>query len=261
MPTTARGNSSTFAHRIYISGRQALRNFLAEKGYLVRRMDDLTVLADRFGSDKGTKSAAHGYTRIYNKLFEHQRNSVITLVEIGLGRPDTPSLRMWRQYFEVGHIFGFDVGDFSNATVKGCTIIQGDMSVKDDLARLVSRVGRPIDILIDDGSHVSHHQQIALATLFSKLSPGGIYAIEDLHWRNVSLEREGAYKTRDILRRFFSTGKIESPYMSEVERSYLEENIKTLTLFDSLTLAQEDFTDALAILVKKDGQQEYTREA
>jgi hypothetical protein len=165
---------------------------------------------------------------------------------------------MWRQYFEVGHIFGFDVDDFSSATVKGCTIIRGDMSVKDDLARLVSCVGRPIDILIDDGSHASHHQQIALATLFSKLSPGGIYAIEDLHWKNVSLERDGAYKTRDILRRFFLTGKIESPYMSEAERGYLEENIKTLTLFDSLTSAQDDFTDALAILVKKAISKQYS---
>jgi hypothetical protein len=252
MGAARRQYPSIFLRKIRNLNKRRLRNIISRFGYSIRPPDDLTVLADRFGTDKGSTAHAHRYTRIYSKIFKRQRRNNITLVEIGIGRPDTPSLRMWRNYFEVGHIFGFDVEDFSTVIVKGCTIIQGDMSVQEDLMRLVSCVGRPIEILIDDGSHASHHQQIALGALFSKLSPGGVYAIEDLHWTNTLLEKSGARKTRDMLRHFSSSGKIESPYISAAERNYLEENIKSITLFDSLSVVHADTADALAILVKKD---------
>jgi hypothetical protein len=116
---------------------------------------------------------------------------------------------------------------------------------------MVELVGRPIDILIDDGSHASHHQQFALGQLFCTLSSGGIYTIEDMHWTNIDLERAGVPKTRDILRRFLVTGTIESPCMSADQCRYLEHNISTVMLYDSLTTAACDTTDALAMLIKK----------
>jgi hypothetical protein len=61
-------------------------------------------------------------------------------------------------------IFGFDIDDFSKVSIGRCKIIQGGMSSRDDLARFVRAIARPIDILI--GSHASHHKQIAFGYLF-----------------------------------------------------------------------------------------------
>jgi hypothetical protein len=251
--------------------KRSLRNILSEAGYSIRRTDDLTAMADRFGSDKGNVAWAHGYARIYDKLFRDRRDKELAFVEIGLLRAevdkrrerngaegatsavahDAPSLRMWRRYFRSAQIVGFDIDDFSGVRIPGCRIMRGDMSSPEDLARLVDFIGRSIDILVEDGSHASHHQQIALGALFPSISPGGMYIIEDLHWQDAFIEKAQACKTRDVLRRFLVTGTIQSPYMSDTQREYLERNVERVFLFDSLTMSVEDPTDALAVLVKK----------
>jgi hypothetical protein len=245
-----------------------IKRALASKGYLVTRVDRLTYLADRFGSDKGTHSTAHFYTRIYAKLFQSLRNEALTIAEIGLLRPEVdkrrvggmrsvpaiasaaPSLEMWREYFPNADIFGFDIDDFSKVKIERCKIVRGDMSSRDDLAGFVRAIGRPIDILIEDGSHTSHHQQIAFGYLFRYIQSGGMYIIEDLHWQDEKEERSDAPKTRDILRRFQLDGSIRSPFFAPEEQTYLQENVKKVYLFDSAHEV-EDPTDALGVIVKK----------
>src|SRR5262249_26075381 len=124
-------------------------------------------------------------------------------------------------------------------------------SSRSDLAGLVARVRRPIDILIDDGSHASHHQQIALGFLFPHVRSGGLYIIEDLHWQDAQLEKPGACKTRDVLRRFKIDGTFKSPYLSDDEQQYVENNIASIWLLDSRSDYHVDTADALAILRKK----------
>jgi hypothetical protein len=191
--------------------KSEVRRFLQRLGYSLTRMDDLTYLAHTLSSDKGTTiSDAHGYTRVYARLFEPIRDTEITFVEISLFRHDVdrrrivnavegikaapasraPSLQMWHTYFPKAHIYGFDIDDFSEVNIDRCTIIQGDMSCEKDLDRLVRVIGRPIDALIDDGSHASRHQQIALGRLFPHLRSGGIYIIEDLHFQDRYLEHQ-----------------------------------------------------------------------
>jgi hypothetical protein len=241
-------------------------------GYSVARMDDLTYLANTLGSDKGTVIFdAHGYTRIYTRLFEPLRDKEITLVEIGLFRHDAdrrravnavegieaatalraPSLEMWHMYFPRARIYGFDIDDFSQIDIDRCTIIQGDMSSESDLKQLVRTIGGPIDILIDDASHASHHQQIALGRLFPHLRSGGIYIIEDLLWQDRYLERQNIPKTRDVLRRLQIDGILETPLLSEEERRCVQESVAKVRLFDNFTPVGEDETDALGILFKR----------
>jgi hypothetical protein len=38
-----------------------------------------------------------------------------------------------------------------------------------------------LDIVLDDGSHVSSHQRVSFEVLFPLLSDGGLYMIEDMH--------------------------------------------------------------------------------
>lgn len=232
--------------------------------------DDLTFLANRYGSDKGDQIlASHHYTRVYSQLFAGIRHKPLRLLEIGLlnvaetawdknphlnrgtaSGSRAPSLQMWSAYFPRATIFGFDVNDFSRVSVERCRIIRGDMGSRDDLHRLVVESGGSFDIVVDDASHASHHQQIALAVLFPHLNSGGLYVIEDLYWQPMDLEIAGP-KTRDVLRNAEITGSIDTPHISADDRKYLSEQISSIALFDSLTGDAASHRDALAVLTKR----------
>lgn len=241
-------------------------------GYHIRRIDSLTRLMNEAGSDKGWGlRGRHNYTRIYERLFSPIREKPITFVEIGLLRPDydsrrdtagaegassakassAPSLLAWRTYFPAAHIHGFDIDDFSAVSIPGTRILQGDMSNPLDLARLVEACPQGIDVLIDDGSHVSHHQQIAFAQLFGHINPGGLYIIEDCHWQDPSLEKATAIKTRDLFREFRRTGSLVTPFIAPADASRLAADIAGVRLYDSIEPETEDTEDALCVIRKK----------
>jgi hypothetical protein len=251
--------------------KHAVTRALASQGYSLGRINELARLADLYGSDKGTRMSGHCYTRVYEQLFRPLRYERLVFVEIGLLRVDidarrvgngaegtaaieagrAPSLEMWRDYFPNAEIFGFDIDDFSRVRMERCTILRGDMSSPADLERLARTIGRPIDVLIEDGSHVSHHQQIALGALFPRVKSKGMYVVEDLHWQDARVEKAGAPKTRDILRKLAVNRVFDSPFISEEQRKYITDNVEKVSLFDSLTCEVSDTSDALAVLVKK----------
>ena len=213
--------------------------------------DELTRLANRYDSDKGNRAfGRHYYTRIYHQLFAPLRHRPITLLEIGLRHPSehrnaaTPSLRMWRDYFPYARLIGFDIDDFSSISLSNCRILQGDMSSREDLSQLFT-LG-PFDIVIDDASHVSAHQQIALACLFPHVTRGGLYFIEDLHWQPNALERADVPKTRTLLRQKC----FESPVITASEAEFLAANVESVRLFDTCDIYNLDKRDALGLLTK-----------
>lgn len=173
---------------------------------------NLTDLADRYGSDKG--SIKHRYTELYHMLFNPYRQRKITFLEMGLliGGPehgadkdritsDLPSIRMWLEYFPKAQIHGLDVSDFSWFKDERFTFHRCDMDDRAEIARVMADMPAP-DIVIDDASHASHHQQNAFLEIFPKLAPGGLYVIEDLRWQPDTYEREGITKTAALLRSY-----------------------------------------------------------
>jgi hypothetical protein len=215
--------------------------------------DELTRLANQYGTDKGNRAfGRHYYTRIYHQLFARLRDCPITLLEIGLRHPAehrhaaAASLRMWRDYFPYAQLIGFDITDFSNVSLSNCRILQGDMSSREDLSRLFA-LG-PFDIVIDDASHASTHQQIALACLFPHVTLGGFYFIEDLHWQPpMALERPDVPQTRTLLRRKC----FESPVITSAEAKFLAANVESIQLFDTRDIYNLDKCDALGLLRRK----------
>jgi hypothetical protein len=162
---------------------------------------NLTELANHFKSDKGTHLGAppHRYTYLYDLLFRPLKDKQFNLLEIGLavGGPEvggpaertvtSPSIQMWLTYFSKARVFGFDISDFSHISDPRFTFIRGDVGSEADLNRLASSA-EAFDVIIDDASHASYHQQLAFKTLFPKLGPGGLYIIEDLHWQPPAFE-------------------------------------------------------------------------
>ena len=154
---------------------------------------NLTDLADKYGSDKG--SSKHRYTELYHMLFQPFIDRPITFMEMGLliGGPehgitadretkDLPSIRMWLEYFEKAKIIGLDISDFSWFEHERFSFKRCDMDLRENIQTATQDLS-DLDIIIDDASHASHHQQNAFLTLFPKLRSGGLYIIEDLRWQ------------------------------------------------------------------------------
>ena len=147
---------------------------------IVSKLGMLDVMARKHGSDK----RLHGYLKHYLRHFSPWRNSRIKLLEIGIGGHETKqgghSLRMWKDYFPKGQIYGFDLYDKSHLQEPRITILQGDQNDPAILSEMATRHG-PFDIIIDDGSHVSEHIITSFRALFPHLTANGLYAIEDLY--------------------------------------------------------------------------------
>lgn len=233
--------------------------------------DMLTALADLYGTDKAAAFGGHQYTRVYSELFEKLRDRPVRVLEIGLmgmgrggwdddqlrdsgkarGR-DAPSLRMWTHYFPRGEIFGLDFNDFSDVRIARCRILRGDASRPADLLAAVDETGSNFDIVIDDASHRSDHQQIALGTLFPAVAPGGFYIIEDLNYQPPDREPPDAIKSVDLLRRAEVTGEFRSNHLSREAAAYLQKHVERIALFDSLASGSTiENRDALGVLWKR----------
>ncbi|MEV7009989.1 class I SAM-dependent methyltransferase [Streptosporangium sp. NPDC051022] len=141
----------------------------------------LEDLAVAFGSDKW--GGVHWYTPHYDRHFAPLRDAPVRLLEIGVGGYDVPeagggSLRMWQRYFRRGLIHGLDIFEKRLAEPRIRTI-RGDQNDPGFLSGLGARIG-PLDIVIDDGSHVNEHVLTSFRALFPHVRPGGLYVIEDL---------------------------------------------------------------------------------
>lgn len=141
---------------------------------------NLHALAVVWGADKARHR--HGYTTHYARHVK--RRSVRTMLEIGIGGYEEPavggtSLMMWRNYLPKATIYGLDIHE-KRLDVPRIVVLQGDQSDPESLERALASCP-PFDLIIDDGSHIGSHIVTSFKTLFPKLKPGGLYAIEDLH--------------------------------------------------------------------------------
>lgn len=135
------------------------------------------------GLNNYTDKSRHKYKNLsyldfYEKHFEKIRNEVKCFVEIGV--LNGSSLSTWEQYFPNATIYGIDINPSCKQYEKGrIKIIIGDQNSDEFLNQLKNELP-VIDILIDDGSHITAHQIKTFSHLYDKVKEGGFYAIEDL---------------------------------------------------------------------------------
>lgn len=140
------------------------------------------------------------YEEHLGHLAERSRNGEldrpVRLLEMGIWRGG--SLDLWRQYFgDDATIFGIDIDE----AVAGLGITAGQVRVGSQTDRrflesVIEEMGG-LDIIIDDGSHLSKDVVESLRILYPLLADGGTYIIEDLHtsyWPNWGggLRRQGS---------------------------------------------------------------------
>jgi hypothetical protein len=212
---------------------------------------NLTDLANKFGSDKGTKvgNPPHRYTFLYDLIFHELRDRALNFLDLGLaiGGPElggpvdraaeAPSVMMWLEYFPNARVFGFDISDFAHVRDSRFTFVRGDSGSSDDLARL-AQAAPYYDVIIDDASHASYHQQLAFKFLFSRLAKNGLYIIEDLHWQSPFYENKlpRVPKTAECFWNFFMNGIfVENDLLSREFMIAVKERVRTFSAFPDFT--------------------------
>lgn len=160
----------------------------------------LEDLARSYHLDKEASSGFHDYIPVYEALFQPLQEKVKTVFEIGIGCVEKNqmlnvnrqgyqtgnSLRMWRDYFKGANIYSIDI--HPEAMIVGEDRIKtfvADQSNQGQLDEICAKIGTPIDIIIDDGSHQYLHQVASFQILEKYLAPKGIYCIEDIHYSNI----------------------------------------------------------------------------
>lgn len=133
------------------------------------------------GTDKSTNG--HGYSKIYDELFEPWREKPITFLELGVW--EGASLRAWAQYFTHAdaRIFGADndLGRMQPVDDERITAIPAQLDQLPALHILAAAIATPIDLIVDDSAHNVVQQMASFDVLWPRVMPGGLYVIEDLH--------------------------------------------------------------------------------
>ena len=169
----------------------------------------LEKLMYKYRSDKSHDD--HGYTDIYQMLFDPIRYEVRQFVEIGVMAGQ--SIQAFFHYFPNATIHAFDLQTLPSTAA---IVEQLQSRVRYNQADLLRATNLEledfglypdsIDILIEDASHAFGQQVALLKKCFPLVKPGGYYIIEDVYllasheghkWRDIDLLDP---EVREILR-------------------------------------------------------------
>ncbi|MFH1018701.1 MAG: class I SAM-dependent methyltransferase [Pseudomonadota bacterium] len=187
-------------------------------------MNDLIHFGD-YKTDKGPDG--HSYQRAYDLYFGDRRLRCENIVEIGTRKG---SIKLWLDYFPQTTLYGWDLKDpkFSDARFKFMKVNQ---SSDDEMRNALETIGRPLDVIIDDGPHTPKEQTRCFELAFPRLAHGGIYVMEDLHSTDPENELPDQYR-RNMNGADFSFRQI----LSRLESGMLE---PTMYLRNPKSLSEE----------------------
>jgi hypothetical protein len=206
-------------------------------------MKRLTEVGLREGTDKANY---HGYTEFYDDIFKQYTSPRI--LEIGIAGGD--SIRMYYEYFNEPYVVAMDTN--AVGPIGSCKIVKGDQANIEDLQRCVEGE-EPFDIIVDDGGHQMHQQQITFGTLFKHVKSGGYYILEDIHssfrdyllYPTVPIEYDRT--TYDMLRMIEQKQLGFSNFIDIETQQYILDNIDTMEFW---TRIPNDFYDSATCVMK-----------
>ncbi len=170
--------------------------------YTDRSISGLTILSEKYGSDKGSNLShnpypwrPHSYTQYYDLLFCRQRNTTLRVFECGIGSADETivsnmsatgatgaSLRMWREYFPNAIIFGGDIDSKAIFQEERICTFQLDQTKPLSIQNFWKNTGSELfDVMIDDGLHSFEAGKTLFENSIHRLNATGLYVIEDVN--------------------------------------------------------------------------------
>ncbi len=129
--------------------------------------------------EKSDKFYWHRYVDTYLRAFD-RLGDVRTVVEFGIFRGE--SVRWLLELFPNATIYAADILPLQPEWPRGDRIryAQVDQGDRPHVAELLDGIETPIDLIIEDGSHIPQHQAWCLAEGLKRLRAGGLYILEDM---------------------------------------------------------------------------------
>lgn len=120
------------------------------------------------------------YFDIYERHFSRFRGKAPVMLEIGVFGGG--SLAMWKAFFgDDSRIIGVDINPECKAhEAPGVDIFIGSQDDPNLMDQVLEKHPH-IDIVLDDGSHMMQHMIASFELLYERISPNGIYMVEDTH--------------------------------------------------------------------------------
>lgn len=200
--------------------------------------ETLTELAKKYKTDK----LSHGFIDIYSNLFDQYRESQFNFLEIGVFFG--ASIKMWNDYFVGATIYGADTfkgkqgngikfansdlfyNEWNNNKKKypNIELLVLDQSNENDLIKFVDFCNlhnKKFKVILDDGSHLMHDQQITFFHLFNLVEDNGYFIIEDIHTSNQSgydVLPDKSNSTKNIFKNMQQGSDFTSIYIYNIDK-------------------------------------------
>ncbi len=129
------------------------------------------------GSDK---QFWHRFVPFYEAALQ-QLDNCERILEFGVFKGE--SIRWLLSKYPGAKIFGSDILDLQPQwpIADNVRYLHVDQGIQRSIQQLFDDIGAPLDLIIEDGSHLPEHQKNCLIKSFDHLRPGGIYILEDIH--------------------------------------------------------------------------------
>jgi hypothetical protein len=188
----------------------------------------LTKIGLKYNTDK---SYFHLFTEFYNDYFEKYRDKNINILEMGIFTG--LSLQMLAEYFPKATIYAIDINEeyVNNANNYKKNIIAYQCNQIDFVKLQELFQHMKFDIIIDDGSHITSHQQKSLGFFFPYLNKEGIYICEDLHTSYDNNYIDTSMTTLQILEEYNNIKSININLLDKDENKYLNDNINEVNIY------------------------------
>lgn len=172
---------------------------------LYKENEELSALANYYETDKGTADSltltwgadypnhrCMHYTNTYEKYMKGQRESEVSMLEIGVCDKRFPyaSIMMWLSYFKDVDFYAVDSfwGDTLESKKKNiqelnrvsANFIYADQGSFKDWNDLIALYPKKFDFIVEDGSHWPNHMVVSLWKSIDVLKKGGYYFMEDI---------------------------------------------------------------------------------
>jgi len=207
---------------------------------------ELNELMVKYGTDK--QKEVHNYVQFYEKYFTPIKEEKLKILEIGIYRPPVggkasvgASLKTWGDYFINSEIYGVDLDSFTDVDDSRIKTIMANQEFRyknndiNGLNDVVEKFGPEFDIIVEDGGHTMLQQQLTLGFMFKFLKPNGLFVIEDLHtsyFAPFAYNKTGTQNTTlKMIEDYLKSNRIESEFMLEEEKDYLNNNILKMELY------------------------------
>ena len=198
------------------------------------------------------------YFDVYEHHFARFRDRPIRMLEIGVFRGG--SLHMWKRFFHPeSTIVGIDIDPscaVHDAADHDIHVRIGSQADPDFLESVNEEFG-PFDIILDDGSHRTHHQITSFGALFrSALKENGCYFVEDCHGNYWLKHIDSTFTFMDLAK--YLVDVLHEPYLDRAEThfrkghgsqikqaevSYLSANLDGIHFYDSIVVFEKKRRD------------------